>query len=75
MPRDRDLTKDEFDSALVWVKENRPKSRLIGNSMSDGNGNHFIVHCDENGKPNYFEWNGKEVTEAQYRMLRAPSFP
>lgn len=60
---------------MTDIEPNRPRVRLIGDSIGDGNGNHFIIRYDENNKLNYFEWNGEEITEAQYRMLRAPSFP
>jgi hypothetical protein len=59
---------------MSMTEQKRPQIRLMGDSIGDGNGNHFIVRYDENNKPSYFEVNGKPVSELEYRVLRGGQF-
>lgn len=55
--------------------QKRPRIRLMGDSFGDADGNHFVVRYGEDNKPNHFEINGDEVSEAEYRAARSPNFP
>jgi hypothetical protein len=63
------------DRAVPEDKMKRSRVILLGDSIEEGNGNRFIVRHDSYNQPNYFEINGEEVTEAEYRAARHPRFP
>jgi hypothetical protein len=60
---------------MSMTEQKLPRIRLMGDSIGDGEGNNFIVRYDENNKPNYFEVDGRPVSELEYRVLRGGQFP
>jgi hypothetical protein len=47
--------------------------RKIGDSFTH-NADYFVIHYDENNKPNYWQANGREVTKDEFDLLTGGPF-